>query len=154
MPRNNEHEFLSEVLLGCEPAIAFCQTLAQISQVLDDLVDKDKPVPDIDIVNSYWKALIEIPANPFYRQHEPYLRPLMASSILDWSDSVALEREGSSHALRLSFVLRDQLGSIVSHCAYLIGGVGHMNNVSLKVREHVHEDSFDEYESNLREAQS
>ena len=145
MPRQNEATFLRSVLRNNEAAAQFCEMLFRISQTLDDLIDKDKPVTDAVLIRTFWEALIELPANAFYRQHEPYLRPLMASALQDWRDSACLERSGSYHHKTLAFVLRDQLTGLVTQCAYLIGGYEWMGQVSLSIRDHFHEDSLHDY---------
>ena len=106
MSRQNEATFLRGVLRNNEAAAQFCEMLFRISQTLDDLIDKDNPVSDATLIRTFWEALIELPANPFYRQHEPYLRPLMASALQDWRDSACLERSDSHHYKTLAFVLR------------------------------------------------
>ncbi|WXL27768.1 hypothetical protein WG219_10075 [Ectopseudomonas mendocina] len=145
MPRPEEREFLQHVLQQQPAPILFCETLFRISQTLDDLIDRDRPVSDDMIYAAFWEALIELPANPFYRTHEPYLRPLMAAALQDWRDSVRLERSGDYHCQTLAFVLRDQLTSLVVQCAYLVGGKGWMQQVSEDVRMHFHEDSLQGY---------
>lgn len=152
MPRPNEAAFLRDVLRNNEAAAQFCESLFRISQALDDLVDKDKPVTDTELIRTFWEALIELPANAFYRQHEPFLRPLMASALQDWRDSACMERSDSAHYRTLAFVLRDQLTAVVTQCAYLIGGYDWMNQVSLSIRDHFHEDSLESYLSGLSPA--
>lgn len=149
MPRNNEHAFLNQVLQSNSAAVSFCETLFRISQTLDDIIDGDKSVSGNDVVSAFWQSLIELPANPFYRQHEPYLRPLMASALQDWRDSVAMERADDDHGKHLAFVLRDQLTSVVVQCAYLVGGEAWMANAGPLIRRHFHEDSLDDYLSEL-----
>lgn len=145
MPRQNEAAFLRNVLCNNEAAATYCEMLFRISQILDDLIDKDKPVTDAVLIRTFWEALIELPANPFYRQHELYLRPLMASALQDWRDSACLERSDSYHYKTLAFVLRDQLTGMVTQCAYLVGGYEWMNKVSLSIRDHFHEDTLEAY---------
>jgi hypothetical protein len=145
MPRPNEATFLHQVLQGNVDAVSYCNTLFQISQTLDDLIDGDKSVPQDAVISAFWKALIELPANPFYRRHEQYLRPLMAASLQDWRDSVVLERSDSEHFKTLAFVLRDQLTMVVIQCAYLAGGESWMTQVSAQIRAHFHEDTLNDY---------
>jgi len=145
MPRPNEAEFLRQVLKDNQAAVQFCQQLFQVSQVLDDIIDADKPVSGDAVISAFWKSLIEIPANPFYREHEPYLRPLMAMAMQDWRDSVVLERSGAEDNQTLAFVLRDQLTGLVIQCAYLVGGESWMASVGPQVRIHFHEDSLGDY---------
>lgn len=149
MSRPDEHAFLAQVLREDVCAIDMCKQLFQVSQVIDDLVDCDRPVSEAEIIKSFWVALIEIPANPFYRKHELYLRPIMATALQDWTDSVALERSGDAHGKHLAFVLRDQLTALVVQCAYLVGGHDWMQSVSIKIRRHFHEDSLVDYINDL-----
>lgn len=145
MPRSNEREFLQFVLQQQPAPIHFCETLFRISQTLDDLIDRDRPVSDDTIYAAFWEALIELPANPFYRSNEQYLRPLMAAALQDWRDSVKLERHGDHHGRSLAFVLRDQLTSLVVQCAFLVGGTTWMQQVSEQIRRHFHEDTLNSY---------
>ncbi|MBD9415935.1 hypothetical protein IB234_15335 [Pseudomonas sp. PDM16] len=149
MPRPNEREFLHRVLQDQAAPIHFCETLFRISQTLDDLVDRDRPVTDDAIYEAFWQAMIELPANPFYRANDLYLRPLMAGALQDWRDSVRLERAGDHHGQSLAFVLRDQLTSLVVQCTYLVGGSAWMQQVSEEVRRHFHEDTLQEYIDDL-----
>ena len=145
MPQPNERAFLQHVLKDHAAAILFCEALFRVSQTLDDLIDGDKPVTGDAIYAAFWEAMIDIPGNPFYRAHEPILRPLMAAALQDWRDSVTLERDGDHHGRSLAFVLRDQLTSLVVQCAGLIGGFDWMQEVSAQIRRHFHEDKLADY---------
>ena len=149
MPRPNEAAFLHQVLQGNADAISFCDTLFQISQTLDDLIDGDKPVTHNATISAFWKAMVELPGNAFYRRHELYLRPLIAATLQDWRDSVLLERSESEHFKTLAFVLRDQLTSVVVQCAYLVGGEPWMTQVSTQVRAHFHDEVLADYLNEL-----
>jgi len=150
MPQPNERVFLQQVLKEHTAAILFCEALFRVSQVLDDLIDGDKPVTGNAIYCAFWEAMIEIPGNAFYRAHEPTLRPLMAAALQDWRDSVTLERDGDRHGRTLAFVLRDQLTSLVVQCAGLVGGFAWMQQVGADIRRHFHEDKLDDYLNEFR----
>lgn len=145
MPRKNEHAFLQDALRGNQDAIHYCETLFRISQTLDDIIDGDKRLTGADVMSAFWQSLIELPANPFYRRHELYLRPLMASALQDWRDSVTLERSGGRHEKTLAFVLRDQLAGLTIQCAYLVGGESWMVQAGPAIRQHFHEDTLEGY---------
>lgn len=149
MPRQDEQQFLAYVLQGQPQAIAFCHRLYATTQVIDDLIDKDRDVSDEELFRAFWDCLFELPINPFYRQHEIYLRPILATGFQDWWDSVKLERAGDNHARHVAFVLRDSLTSVVIQCAYLIGGYDWMQEVSETIRRHAHEDTLSEYMNGL-----
>ncbi|RUI20253.1 hypothetical protein [Pseudomonas aeruginosa] len=128
--RETQEQLLHRVLQGNLDAIRFCETLFEISQTLDDIVDGDKALTPQEVYGAFWLALVELPVNPFYRHFEHFIRPLMAAALQDWRDSVVLERSGDEHGQTLAFVLRDQLTSLVVQCAYLVGGAAWMVQVS------------------------
>jgi hypothetical protein len=145
MNQNDEAKFLHSILRGNAQAVQFCQSLFEVSQTLDDLIDGDSKITQQVVISAFWKTLIEIPANPFYREHEPYLRPLMAMALQDWRDSVVLERSDSEHNKTLAFVLRDQLSGVVTQCAYLLGGESWMASVGPQVRQYFHDEPLSDY---------
>lgn len=153
MPQPNEREFLQHALKNDSDAILFCEALFGVSQVLDDLIDKDKPVADGDIYQAFWEMLIGIPFNSFYRANEVTLRPLMAAALQDWRDSVTLERSGDDHDRSVAFVLRDQLTSLVVQCARLVGGFDWMQKVSVSIRRQFHSESLGEYIADLQKGE-
>ncbi|MGP3789760.1 hypothetical protein [Pseudomonas sp. B392_1p] len=150
MPKPNERAFLQRVLKDHGPAILYCETLFRISQTLDDLIDGDKPISGDDVYRAFWEALIELPSNPFYRQNEPFLRPLMAAAMQDWRDSVSLERAGDHHGRTLAFVLRDQLTGLVVQCAGIVGGFDWMQEIGGEVRRYFHDETLADYLSEFK----
>ena len=154
MPQPNERAFLQRVLQGQAAPILFCEALFRISQTLDDLIDGDKPVTGDAVYRAFWEALVDLPGNPFYRQHESALRPLMAAALQDWRDSVTLERAGDHHGRTLAFVLRDQLTGVVVQCAGIVGGFEWMQQVSAEIRRHFHEDALVDYLAEFKTGQA
>lgn len=150
MPQPDEQSFLESIFPDQPYVIEFLNTLFKTTQVIDDLIDKDRPIDDDAIFRAFWSCLFEIPLNPFYRQNEIYLRPILATGFQDWWDSVKLERSGDHHGKTLAFVLRDSLTSVVIQCAYLVGGYDYMQAVSEGIRRHAHEDTLAEYLGDLR----
>lgn len=149
MPKPNEREFLQHVLQNHGPAILFCETLFRISQTLDDLLDRDRPVSQETVYNAFFEALIGLPANAFYRENELFLRPLMAMALQDWRDSFVLERIGRYHERTLAYVLRDQLSGLVVQCAGLIGGAQWMQQIGPEIRLHFHDEPLEQYLAEL-----
>lgn len=150
MLSNDQAAFLSRVLQGDMAAVAFCETLFHISQVWDDLVDRDRDVPREEVDAAFWNALIAIPNNPFYMQHAAVLQPLMQAAIVDWMDATTLER-GTPRERTVSYVLRDSLSAIVIHCARLIGGYEWMRSISPDVRRELYDEAISEYIGGLDE---
>ncbi len=131
-----EHELLVYYLRGDLLAVKLCEDLGQVSQVWDDLIDKDKETSPADINDAFWRALIEIPSNPFYLQHIQMFLPLLHSAITGWYDSNTLER-GNATERALAFVLRDKLGEVIIMCAHLVGGFAWGRQVAISIRQNI-----------------
>ncbi|WP_045405399.1 hypothetical protein [Vibrio jasicida] len=144
-------ELIDKAVLSDQAAASFCRTLFNVSQVLDDLIDKDKPLSDDEIFKAFWDCLIEVPKNPFYIRNAPTLIPMMQVFLVDYRDSVILERadnlnaQQNDHGKHIAFVLRDSVGSIITHCAYLVGGYEHMEKISALVRTTIYNESLEQY---------
>ena len=153
MPRENEAEFVSWALKGDRGAIDFCDMFFRISQTWDDLIDRDKPIHESTINRMMWDALIELPSNSFYLEHQAELIPLFRQYAIDWMDSNVLERGKSDHGKNIAFVLRDSVSSLLTQCAYYIGGIEWMAEVSVHIREHIFEDTLFDYKASLENQQ-
>jgi hypothetical protein len=149
MARDNEEKFLQWALQGHTAAVMLCQRVFKVSQILDDLIDKDKPVSDEDIYKAFFNAMVSIPLNAFYQQHQVYLVPLFNQYLTDWYDATLMERQGDNHFRNVSFATRSNVGSIIGQCAFLIGGLDWQREVSVRVREHIHEDTLEQYKEEL-----
>lgn len=144
MNTTQERDFLEKVLRGHTHAIDFCLMLFSMSQVMDDLVDKDKEQTDINIIRSYQIALIALPENPFYRANFDYIRPMLAMVLQCYADSVQLEK-GKAHDLHLAFVLRDRLTDIVTQCARLLYGWDYAQTVSTDIQRFFQDECLSDF---------
>lgn len=151
----NQVEFIHQAMKGNIAAEDFCRKLFNISQIMDDLIDQDNPITNEDIFKCFWDCLIELPKNPFYIQHQATLIPMMQVFLTDYRDSVILERgdyqtsDQNRQAKHIAFIIRNSLGSILIHCAYLVGGYEHMTDISNQVRLMIFNESFEEYQEAL-----
>lgn len=136
-----ESEWLADVLKDCTPAVDLCLALGMVSQVWDDIVDEGTS-PNIN--QAMFAALVEIPANPFYRAHFDQLHPLVSMACMDYLASVQLER-GSPHDRTLAFVMRDSYAAIVTQCAALVGGAAYAIAQSVRIRRAVHNEPLSQY---------
>ena len=143
-----ERDWLVWACKGDANAVYFCEAWFRVTQIWDDLIDKDNPVSDDKINEAFHTCLVVIPANPFFARHSPYLIPILNSAIADFMDANKLER-GSEEHQRIAYIIRDTASTIVTHCAYLIGGYEWMKEVSIAVREQIHDEDFKEYQESL-----
>ena len=131
-----------------ESAVALAEMLADISQIWDDLVDRDVTVTSSAINTMMRFALIDIPKNAFYQRHFPSLHPVLEDRLYTWLDANLLEREGGQTNLQVSYVLRSVITDILIHMTFLEGGLAHRQIMALKIRQRIFADmeSLDEYQ--------
>jgi len=66
-------------------------------QLFDDVADGDRIYRD-DLDRVIWATLVEMPANPFFASRSALLIPVLATQILKWQASDAIERAGNADA--------------------------------------------------------
>lgn len=82
------------------------EEMCLVAHVWDDVVDKDKDVPEWRANAAFEAALISIPCNPFYRQHEALLRPMMVAGCWGYRTANRMERSGDAHQIEIAHGLR------------------------------------------------
>ncbi|XPV77730.1 MAG: hypothetical protein ACNI27_07365 [Desulfovibrio sp.] len=135
----HDMELMWWALKGDAEAYRFCCDVCFVAHLWDDLIDKDKVRSDEEINAAFAKLFIDIPENEFYQRNFLHLQPIIRQSIFDWLISVKLEEvsgvKGDINLLAQSYTLRIQYNTIITTCAYLIGGYGWQEEVALKLRQ-------------------
>lgn len=116
---------ISQALRGNEHAIAMINLLRFVVQIWDDLIDRDREVPDAHVHRAFYAALIDLPRNPFYRTYSAELLPVLTNVILNWHASNALRRDEKPALRHAANVMRNRLADMVMICAAIIGGPAH-----------------------------
>ena len=143
MPRANESEFIAHVLRGHHPAIAFAQKIFRVSQLVDDLFDGDE-VSQADKEWLFGFLLFEMHTDPFFHRHSVVLREALKTAYTCWLDANALEK-GDQHQRSIAFGLRSMTSEVLLTCADVVGGYAWRREVSVAVREHIFEETLDEF---------
>lgn len=125
---------LLDLVCGNEWAARFLLDIAALSHTYDDLIDRDKPVTDGAIHQMVWRALVSIPENPFFNQHQAALRPVLATSILNWRAANDMEKSGCLEKLRISHATRYELSDVLLLCMLLTGGMEHAASNAQRAR--------------------
>ena len=116
---------LLDLVAGNEWAARFLLDVAAWSHAYDDLIDQDKPVPTQAIHAMMWRVLVDIPENPFFKTHQDALRPVLATSVLNWRAANDMEKSGCLEQLRISHATRYELSDLLLLCMVLTGGAEH-----------------------------
>jgi hypothetical protein len=135
---------------GNQAAAAFLETITTVLHFWDDLVDKDKPLPDSHINKCMWMVLVELPRNPFYRANFEDLNPVLVIAIQNWLAANVMEAGDSGSDKQIAFITRSSYVDIVIQTATICGGFEFGQGIALEARRLWHGEGFDGYLANLQ----
>ncbi len=139
----------SKWLKGDVAAVSMCLELFRTLHVWDDLIDKDKDVPDEEIHGVFWSVLFMLPQNPFYQKHFNTVNALMMNAVINWKTANQFERGTDEHEKTIAFILRGSYLDLLTMSAALIGGPQWAEEVGPEIRHWAHEETYAEYLANL-----
>jgi hypothetical protein len=145
-----EEDLFARWFRGDPWAVRLLLDLGAITQVWDDAVDGDKTLTREAVDGAFIRALTALPRNPFWLRHQADLLPLLEAWIIDWQTATDIERAAtqdvvSDQMLRVAWLIRDSSAALIIKCAAIIGGWEWAREVSLQVREHLHDEPFEDY---------
>lgn len=144
-----EQQRLLEWALGNADAAAFLSLVGRLSQLVDDIADREAD-PEEASAEVLRLALVELPANPFYRAHEAWFRPIFATSSLIWDASNEWARSERRTTRMYAYVLREIGEQVIVLTALLCGGWDHARKVTRDLHEFYHttdQESFEDWEA-------
>jgi hypothetical protein len=117
---------------GDQSAVDFIIAISSISELWDDLTDKDKTPTQEDINQTFWNALVTLPCNDFFNTHKTFLMPLILQSINAWHDSVELEA-GTENDRAYALTLRLLALQIAPMIVFIKKGFAESRKVSVEM---------------------
>lgn len=148
-PPRTLDENIRYVLRNNASAVEFFLTIRDVLHFWDDLIDRDHPVTPAYIHRSMFAALVTLPSNAFYRQHQASLMPVLVNAIGNWRAANDFESRDNRRELELAFVIRSDYANLLVQAAYLIGGVDWMVEVTPLIRSMWTSEGMSEYLKNL-----
>lgn len=139
-----DRSILLHAFKGDEAAVRLALDVAYLSNVWDDLIDRDKEATNADINTAFAVALVSIPRNPFYQRWMHELVPVMGVGIGNYLIANQLERGGREDRV-LAHVLRYSAADLYTHMATLIGGMEWCELVGPALRRAAHGETLDQY---------
>ncbi|WP_018865142.1 hypothetical protein [Thioalkalivibrio sp. ARh3] len=134
-----------------EDAVRFILDWADACELFDDIVDRDKAIPEEHAVRVLFNVFTELPVNPFFDRFKYQLIPLLVTGINAWLDANTLER-GSESERVFAYVMRDYYMEFVSFVIYLTRGRDVMRALSMEIREFfTHHETLNQYLEGLEE---
>lgn len=115
-----EHEIAKHLAnLGLpEDAQAWLLDLWNLTQVLDDAMDGDRPAK-ADVSRAVWAVFQNMPLNPFYQARASILQPVLVLQLLKWEAANEAEAMGQRDAR--SYVWRAGFYDVVAMVCHLCG---------------------------------
>lgn len=117
---------------GDQSAVDFIIAISSISELWDDLTDKDKTSTQEEINQVFWNALVTLPCNDFFNTHKTFLMPLILQSINAWHDSVELEA-GTENDRAYALTLRLLALQIAPMIVFIKKGFAQSRKVSVEM---------------------
>lgn len=147
MKPEQQTELLKYWLKENTDAIALANAFNRISQIWDDLHDKDNPVSPGQVDYMMMTAMVEIPKNHFYRMHYLELMPVVEHCLMTWMDANTLEEMGDARDLQVSYIIRSVTTDLMICIAGLVGGIHWRRQAALAIRRAIYHDNepFEEY---------
>lgn len=119
-------KWLRFVANGDAAAFDFLVTVWNWNHVLDDLVDRDKPVTQETVARSVLELVRVLSFNEFYQKNSAYLFALITSMVNRWLDGDEWERSDDPMKRAYAPVVRCGDVDFVLGVAYLTGGWEHL----------------------------
>ena len=130
-------------------AVQFIVQFSDACELFDDMIDKDKPIPDDHVVRVLFVLLTEMPLNPFFDRHKTSLIPVIVTGINAWLDANQLEK-GSDNDRVFSYVLRDWYAELIAFVVYLTRGREYLRGASMDIRRFfTHHETLEQYRGEL-----
>lgn len=140
-------DLLNRALLGNEDAVQLNAAVVEVAHTWDDLVDRDRAVPDEEVHRAFRLSMSVIPANAFYRAHFHELHPLIDNMIVNWLAANELERnvKNPDVDLPVAFVIRSDYSAFLLKSMLIVGGFEHARQMWPEVRRFWHREGFNFY---------
>lgn len=135
---------VAQALRGNQHAVAMVEILHFVAQVWDDLIDRDRQVPDAEVHRAFYAALIDLPRNPFFAAYSAELLPVLNASILNWHAANALRREPKPALRQAANVLRCRMYDVVMVAASIIGGPAHAQAWAPRVASVIYDEPLED----------
>ena len=141
----NNKEGKLEWFGGNADALQLFRMLVDLAHTWDDLVDKDKDLPESEINNAFLICLVYMQANPFYRQIQEQVWPMWLTVVSAYETANTYERNKDEHGVEIAHGLRYAAGHIVAYMVHVCVGPEKAKEFLPEVWKHVMVERFDEY---------
>jgi hypothetical protein len=134
-----------ELFLGDKDAMSFMDTVSKWSHLYDDLIDRDKEIPEEFVHEVMWAIMVGLPMNKFYVANAAVLAPIFATGILNWRAANEMERSGCKEELYIAHATRYSINDLALITLALVGGPEHAAKYARDARLSFQRDTISHY---------
>lgn len=130
---------------GNQDALNMYRMFVDLSHLWDDLVDKDKDIPEDQINNAFLICLVYLPANPFYQTIQQQVLPMWLTVVSAFQTANHFEREKDPHGIEIAHSLRYAAGNIMAYAVHVCVGAEKAKEILPDMWKSVFYERFDDY---------
>ena len=134
-----------DIYKGDADLIELHELISELTNIWDDLIDKDKPVSDSQINKAFKIALIKLPSNPVYKQLDVAMPFFWGMAISSYETANFFEKNNVERELEISHGLRNQVVHILSAGVRLKFNEDESQEIIRELWRFIFEDSIDDY---------
>lgn len=123
-----------EITAGNIPAYEFCRSSFEFFHLIDDLVDRDKPLVPNDIVLCLLKFIDVVGGNEFYQAHRQDLFTFIYAAAMAFAASMRMVSDADVQRRLAAEVLKSQYQDLFFRVAFWVGGSRHAIEMDAKFR--------------------
>jgi len=130
---------------GNQDALNMFRAFVFLAHTWDDLVDKDKEVPEHTINQAFLTALVYLPANPFYRHIQSDILPMWMVVVSSFETANKFERDKDAHGIEIAHGLRYAAGNILAYVVHVCVGAEKARDYLPEMWKVIFHERFDDY---------
>ena len=130
---------------GNEDALNMFRMLVDLAHTWDDLVDKDNPLSETEINNSFLICLVYLQANPFYQKIQPQIWPMWLTVVSAYETANKFEKDKDEHGIEIAHTLRYAAGHIIAYAVHVCVGAEKAKEVLPEIWKNIVHERYDDY---------
>jgi hypothetical protein len=130
---------------GNEDALSMYRMFVDLAHAWDDLVDKDKEIPEENINNAFMICLVYLPLNKFYQNIQYSVLPMWISVVSAYQTANHYEKNKDEHGIEIAHGLRYAVGNIIAYAVHVCVGPQKATEIMPEVWKHIMIERYDDY---------
>ena len=145
IPYNMLEQACDRIACGNKDGAHVLQCIAHVARLADDIADGDTEDAQGALASILSTLLVQLPRNPFWQLHGPFLSGPCLTAILGWQAGDAWRHHEDEKTRMFGFVYREAVEHVAYAVAYLTGGHHHARAMMDLIQEVSHRASHETF---------